>query len=204
LTRFGSAVNVFLGGLALHCAILHISKETGDSLKRLKLIKHLLSVSPHLLEKKSAEGWTPLQVACSILDPDVISYLISIGANQHSRDKLGRNLMHSLLSQLGLQNNDNPDNLRKLFDMFDKKALKIMLCERSSVVPGAATPLATWMRNDNNCDRWPHVIKVLSEYSTGEELEMINGEGDLPLHVVSVFRTFVLLYLVRYINLTIN
>jgi hypothetical protein len=29
------------------------------------------------------------------------------------------------------------------------------------------------------------IVEVLTSYSLGEELEMINGEGDLPLHVVS-------------------
>jgi len=144
-------------------------------------------VSPDLLEKKSSEGWTPLQVACFTLNHDVISYLISVGANQYSRDKLGRNMLHSILSRVGQHENEKPDDLRKLLGMFDKKALQLMFVERCSADPGAATPLATWMGGVNDCSKWLKILKVLSEYSSGEELEMINGEGDLPLHVVSLF-----------------
>lgn len=141
-------------------------------------------MAPDLLEKKSSEGWTPLQIACFTLNNDVISFLISIGANQHSRDRLGRNMMHSLLTRPCQFGDITPNSLRELINHFDKKAVQVMFVERSSSAPGALTPLASWMAQAGNEPRFPEIIKVLSEYSSVEELEMINGEGDLPLHVV--------------------
>jgi uncharacterized protein (DUF2249 family) len=40
------------------------------------------------------------------------------------------------------------------------------------------------MAKNNGNYKKPDIIEALSKYSSGEELEMINGEGDLPLHVV--------------------
>jgi hypothetical protein len=50
---------------------------------------------------------------------------------------------------------------------------------------GALTPLAYWMAKNNGNHKKSDIVEILTSYSSGEELEMINGEGDLPLHVVS-------------------
>jgi ankyrin repeat protein len=149
------------------------------------LIKHLVSVLPDSLEQKSAEGFTPLQVAVYAEQLSIVSYLISCGANQRHRDKFGRNMVHSLLVYSRTdQVEDEVELLQSMLKEFEKEAVKEMLVERCNQHPGALTPLAYWMaKNDGNYVK-TDIIEALSKYSSGEELEMINGEGDLPLHVV--------------------
>jgi hypothetical protein len=153
----------------------------------LELIKHLVSVLPDSLEEKSSEGWTPLHIAVYAQREDVVSYLISIGANQRSRDKAGRNMAHSMVVHQSYRSAKNDSKqLKKLLQLFDKAALKEMLLERCNQTPGALTPLAYWMAKNGGNEKRAGIVKALTKYSSGEELEMINGEGDLPLHVVSI------------------
>jgi hypothetical protein len=160
-----------------------------DHPEYLALIKHLLSVAPESLEQKSSEGWTPLHLASHMHREDVVSYLISIGANQRSRDKVGRNMAHSMLVQQGFRNAwTDVETLKQLLELFDKAALKEMLLERCNQAPGALTPLAYWMAKKDGSYKKADIVEILTSYSSGEELEMINGEGDLPLHVVSSFQ----------------
>jgi hypothetical protein len=180
--------------LTLHCAILYNPDKEKEHPEYLALIKHLVSVVPDCLEQKSSEGWTPLHLAAYMHREDVVSYLISVGANQRSRDKAGRNMAHSMLVDQGYQTarNDEKDakELKQLLELFDKAALKEMLLERCSQAPGALTPLAYWMAKNGGDYKKADVVEVLTSYSSGEELEMINGEGDLPLHVVSLLQAF--------------
>ncbi|TVY75886.1 Uncharacterized protein LSUE1_G007435 [Lachnellula suecica] len=162
--------------LALHCAILW-SPGKKDTETYLALIKHLVSVTPGSLEKKSSQGWTPLHVAAWLRREDVVSYLISVGANQRCRDRLGRNIIHSICAKGG------PKLLDGMLQLFDKDAVKEMLLERCNITPGALTPLAYYMSTNAGRNKKTFFIEALSRYSSGEELEMINGEGDLPLHV---------------------
>lgn len=172
--------------LVLHAAILHNPSNEEDNPKYMALIKHLLSVVPETLEQKSSQGWTPLQIAVWARRADVASYLISQGANQRSRDKMGRNMLHSMLTN---QSNGGAitdiKRLRAMIELFDKDAVKEMMVERCTLSPGALTPLALWMSNNKASHKKADIAVVLAEYATGEELEMINGEGDLPLHVAT-------------------
>ena len=171
------------GELALHSAILYNFGKDHDA-ERIALIKHLISVMPESLEQKSSEGWTPLQVAVLAECPDVVSYLISIGANQRSRDKMGRNMVHSMVACKAGSAKTKAACLQAMIKLFDKEAVKDMLVERCTVHPGALTPLGYWMATNGAAYKKSDIISVLSKYSSGEDLEMINGEGDLPLHVV--------------------
>jgi hypothetical protein len=76
--------------------------------------------------------------------------------------------------------------LQKLLELFHKDAVKEMLLERCNETPGALIPLANWMAKNGGSYKKPDFIAILSKYSSGEDLEMINGEGDLPLHVVRI------------------
>lgn len=75
--------------------------------------------------------------------------------------------------------------LETIIKLFNPKDVQEMLLERSDEYPSALTPLASWMSKNPRYDGM-EVLEILVKYSTGEELEMINGEGDLPLHVVCV------------------
>ena len=170
----------------MHCAILYNPDKKQKHPEYLALIKHLVSVVPESLEQKSSEGWTPLHLASNMHREDVVAYLISVGANQRSRDKAGRNMAHSMIVEQGYRTSwTDVEALKQLFELFDKAALKEMLLERCSQTPGALTPLAYWMARKDGSYKKADIIEVLTSYSSGEELEMINGEGDLPLHVVS-------------------
>ncbi|KAA8568563.1 hypothetical protein EYC84_007581 [Monilinia fructicola] len=72
--------------------------------------------------------------------------------------------------------------LDSIIKLFHKKDVQEMSLERADVYPSALTPLALWMSQHPHHDQ-TEILEVLLKYSTGEELEMINGEGDLPLHV---------------------
>jgi ankyrin repeat protein len=151
------------------------------------LIKHLVSVLPDSLEQKSSEGWTPLQIAVFTQRKEVISYLVSVGANQRSRDKEGRNIMHIMVGRVATGGRKVSKKLQHMIELFDGEVVKDMFLERCTCSPGALTPLAYWMAKGRGTGyRSPAIIEVLSKYSTGEDLEMINGEGDLPLHVVRI------------------
>lgn len=179
------AADRYIGELVLHCAILsNPSKDHGKD-RYLALIKHLVSVAPETIEQKSSEGMTPLHIAVLANQPEVISFLLSEGANQRHRDKAGRNVVHNMVApNNNARAHTDAERLQQLISLFDKKAVEEMLLERCTETPGAVTPLAYFLAKNSGSYRKPDSVNVLSQYSNGEDLAMINGEGDLPLHVV--------------------
>ena len=114
---------------------------------------------------------------------EIVSLLISAGADQRARDKIGRNAIHAVLGNRNGGAKTSGKKLQAMIDLFDKDGVKEMLLERCISDPGALTPLAYWMSRSGGTCKKIRMIEILSRYSTGEDLEMINGEGDLPLHV---------------------
>jgi len=96
--------------------------------------------------------------------------------------------MHSTVAGRSGSPRTDHEAVEAMIKLFDKEAVKEMLLERCSVCPGALTPLGMWMFYNTKQGYCKHarVLEVLANYSSGEDLEMINGEGDLPLHVVSL------------------
>ena len=92
--------------------------------------------------------------------------------------------MHTLAADARSVDKETISSLESIIKLLDKKDVQEMLLERSDDYPSAVTPLALWMSKAKRHDSIDF-IELLLKYSTGEELEMINGEGDLPLHVVS-------------------
>ncbi|KAF7901931.1 uncharacterized protein EAF01_007229 [Botrytis porri] len=169
--------------LLLHVAILHDPKTDEERINHLNLIKHLVSVLPDsVLSLKSSQGYSPLHLAVSRKNIPIIEYLLSVGASARSRDRQNRNIMHTLAADATTVNKETVPCLESIIKLFNKKDVQEMLLERSDDYPSAVTPLALWMSMATHYDG-ADVIEVLLKYSTGEELEMINGEGDLPLHV---------------------
>ncbi|KAL2074939.1 hypothetical protein VTL71DRAFT_8719 [Oculimacula yallundae] len=170
--------------LVLHCAILYNPTKDSEKRRCLTLIKHLLSVAPESIGQKSAEGLAPLHLAVLTHQPEIVSMLLSAGANQRQRDTAGRNVVHHMLgSKNGFRVHTNVEHLREMISLFDKVAVAEMLLERCTEKPGALTPLAYYFVKNSGQYRKPDIVAILSEYSNGEDLAMINGEGDLPLHV---------------------
>jgi ankyrin repeat protein len=154
------------------------------------LIKHLISVSPDSLEHESSEGFTPLQLAVFARRPELVSYLLSAGANQLHGDKMGRNMVHTIVCHKQGRARTDAEEFESLLSLFDKGKVKEMMLERCTAAPGAL------MAGNNSIPcRSKDIVEVLTSYGGGQELEMINGEGDLPLHVVSYLfsRVFTLL-----------
>lgn len=116
--------------------------------------------------------------------PRTVEFLIARGANQRSRDKEGRNVLHTILAPDSWARTDIKD-LKALLKLFDKEAIKEMSTERCSIHPGALTPIGLWLSTSKGDYKSDSVVSLLAEYSDVAALEMINGEGDLPLHVVS-------------------
>ncbi|CAG8970761.1 hypothetical protein HYALB_00001546 [Hymenoscyphus albidus] len=187
---FDRTVGTFLNAkseLLLHFAVLSRSdNEAGlnsnveNDEKHMALIKHIFSVAPETLEQKSSKGYTPLQLAILTNRNKVASYLISIGANQRHRDRSGRNMLHSMVATLH-HHRKNAAGLQNMISLFNEEAVEEMLVERTSQ-PESATPLAYWMLHNGQSFIKPEIIAVLAKYSSGEDLTMINSEGDLPLH----------------------
>jgi ankyrin repeat protein len=157
------------------------------------LIKHLISVSPESLEHKSSEGFTPLQLAVFARRPELVSYLLSAGANQLHRDNMGRNMVHTIVCHKQGRARTDAEEFESLLSLFDREKVKEMMLERCTAAPGALTPLAYWMAGNNSIRcRSKDLVEVLTSHGGGQELEMINGEGDLPVHVVSYLFSYVL------------
>lgn len=171
--------------LTLHCAILYNPDKAINTPKYIALLKHLIAVSPDSLEQKSSEGFTPLQLALFTQREDTVEYFISIGANQRHRDKSGRNMLHTMVAYRQNGAKTDAKKLQALLNLFDSSNFPEMLVERcADGGSGALTPLALWLKRDNGNYDYTDFLRVLCQYSNGGELEMINGEGDLPLHVV--------------------
>ncbi|CZT02079.1 related to ankyrin [Rhynchosporium agropyri] len=169
--------------LVIHCAILSKPYGSRSQKKYLALIKQLVSVAPETVNQKSSEGLTPLHLAVLACEPDVISILLTAGANQRLRDKAGRNVVHHMLAPKNdLRVNTSVKNLEEMIILFEKHAVKDMILERCTERPGALTPLAYYMAKNQGKHRKPDIVSALSHFSNGEDLTMINGEGDLPLH----------------------
>lgn len=93
-------------------------------------------------------------------------------------------MVHSMVVYRSYNAKSGTKKFQRMIELFDEDGVKDMLLERCNESPGALTPLAYWMARNNGGYKKSDFIEILAKYSSGEELEMINGEGDLPLHVV--------------------
>jgi hypothetical protein len=81
-----------------------------------------------------------------------------------------------------------------MLSLIDERLRASLVTERSSAGPGAATPLALWLNeirdtyyrakyDDSDSDGKCTILGILLSFSPkAEELELINGAGDTPLH----------------------
>ncbi|KAK6433106.1 hypothetical protein LTR95_010723 [Oleoguttula sp. CCFEE 5521] len=177
---FEGAVKKFLNArnhLAIHCCVL--GKPTKDSLE---VLKYLIEVMPDAIDAKALDGSTPLLLAFSYYRHDAAKVLLKAGADQTSRDKLGRNLIHRILHGMDLDKEEYLPKVRKMLDLIDSRLLPSIFDERCSVHPGSLTPLALWLQNYSTRTWDVKVLEMLLDYSKGADLDQINGSGDTPLH----------------------
>jgi hypothetical protein len=173
-----------LGDLAIHCAIL--SKPEGK--RTVELIRYLIEAIPQSIETPSKEGWTPLLLAFSLNRFHAAQVLIEAGANQRRRDKLGRNIMHLAFADINEDLKSQTVEVKKMIELTDRRAVQELSVERCTVDPGALTPLGRWLyclqrRFDSDLSAKRDVLELILGLSDGADLEMMDGSGQLPLHV---------------------
>lgn len=184
-----ASINNWLGlraHLLMHCVILHKSTRGAE-----ELLRHLCKTRPEALESRSSSGLTPLHLAFSLHRAEMIKILIEAGANQTCRNNARDNIIHSMLTTLFKTGKADEDiaKLRELLTLVDPRLIPSLFEERTTQEPGAATPLARWLY----CHAQPfsHTVdvnyrekffSVILEFSKGQDLSIINAEGDTPVH----------------------
>jgi hypothetical protein len=175
--------------LLIHCVVL--GKTSEDSLN---MLRHLCKTHPDALHHRSSSGMTPLHLAFSLHRIEMVKILIAAGADQTTRNNVGTNIVHSIFSDDFLKLDDIP-RMRELLNLIDPRLISSLFTERTTEGPGAATPLARWLHknvksntgwyyhgdNKAQADREQFISLVL-EFSKGADLDLVNGEGDTPLH----------------------
>ena len=163
--------------LALHVAIMSWPAGANSRLRYL-----LKKVPAEYLETRDAQGNTPLHLAMKLRNLPAFKALLTEGANQRTRDKKGRNLLHTIYDDAS---NSQVFLFRKKISMLDQRIIPVLLLERcSGVEPGSLTPLALFLRqhvHDPKGDQ--ELLEVMIQLSKGKDLSLMDGAGDYPLHV---------------------
>ncbi|KAI9876751.1 MAG: hypothetical protein M1823_007220, partial [Watsoniomyces obsoletus] len=96
--------------LSAHMAVMAPSGRDGKT----PLLDYILRAMPDALDVKSkAEGKTPLQLAFELNKLSAAQTLIQAGANQATRNHLGENLLHTILTNSNLANQLLLERLRE-------------------------------------------------------------------------------------------
>ncbi|KXN68680.1 ankyrin, partial [Conidiobolus coronatus NRRL 28638] len=197
---FDNMLNSWLGMnsfLVLHSVVMAPIQENS-----VELLKYLLKKMPDNVDSRSPNGWTPLMIAFFSHHHNYAKLLIENGANQTLKDYQGHNLVHmaiyppaSFVKREQIKLRIKYDSYRKLFGLIDDLIRPSMFVERCMTKPGSLTPLH-WLilcehgpnsqiSSGNACMRdkdMAQIAETILEFSSGEELDIINGAGDAPLH----------------------
>jgi hypothetical protein len=122
----------------------------------------------------------------------MVRALIEAGADQTCRDNAGNNMCHSLLGLTDYMNFESEvSRFEELLSTIDSRLIVSLFKERTTALPGAATPLARWMyqsirshsyssrNHENTLEKF---VEVILKFSQGEDLDAVNSEGDTPVH----------------------
>ena len=157
--------------------------------KASKVINYIIQCHPETLETKNSDGDTPLMVASYFGRTDFVRLLIAAGADQSTRNKSGNNLVHYAISGL-----PRAEQLEPFLWLLDKDLLHHLFITRTNLHGTGMTPLHAFVdatapsgsyarRNAYKTEtEWLAVLKLLLKFSTGAELEMLDGAGDTLLH----------------------
>ncbi|KAF1920775.1 hypothetical protein BDU57DRAFT_509210 [Ampelomyces quisqualis] len=129
----------------------------------------------------------------------MIKVLLDARAQQTCRDNVGNNIIHSILSNNASREDEDLELFRSLLSLIDTRILASLFIERSTAEPGAATLLARWVRmflesnrmyyniNNNSIDRQAleKPLRIILEFSKGDDLSIVNSEGDTPVHAAT-------------------
>ncbi|KAL8370906.1 hypothetical protein RB595_000985 [Gaeumannomyces hyphopodioides] len=188
---FEKAVTAWLRNqdeLVLHAAVLK-----GGGFDRLKpLVEYLIKAFPAATTTRSSNGYTPLHVACRLGRPNLVELLMP-HSDQTAKDHDWNNILHLALAGL-----PRAAQLRPMLELMDAGLRKQLFKERNKLGAGGRTPLYEWLHNTVSQSRWQplgsyksrdevaDVMKLLLEYSGGEELDMLDGAGNTVLHTLIV------------------
>lgn len=149
-----------------------------------ELVEYLVETCPGSLEKKAAGGCTPLMIACQLGRVQFAKILIAAGADQSTKNDKGENILHAIL-----KHSSPVCRTRTLLNLLDSDLRKHLFQQRRNLKENGTTPLHSWImdyagRNYNTASMKKVVamLKLILEYSNGEELDMLNGAGDTCLH----------------------
>ncbi|ATY58270.1 ankyrin repeat [Cordyceps militaris] len=179
---FNRAISKWLGAdneLVLHCAVM---ADPGPEAN--ELVEYLVENSPVSLEKKAAGGCTPLMIACQLGRIGFVKILIAAGADQSTRNDKGENIIHAVIKP------DSPVcRARTLLNLLDSDLRKHLFQQRQALKENGTSPLHSWILgyssrdyNSASTKKVVAMLRLILEYSNGEELDMLNGAGDTCLH----------------------
>jgi hypothetical protein len=120
--------------------------------------------------------------------------LLDAGSDLTTRDNNGNNLIHGLLQRLPMDvKPDDHKTMQKMLELLNPALRQEMMLDRNSYNSGAYTPLHNWLRKDinqhANCENEKNcmgamMLRTLLSHSNSEELYMVDGSGDTPVHDV--------------------
>jgi ankyrin repeat protein len=168
---------------AIHMAVMSKPRKDGSS----PLLDFLIRCMPENIDVKTSNGVTPLQLAFQLKRLYAARTLIAAGANQATRNRMGENLIHTILRA----SCSEPDVIRASLHLLEQSLIPSMLVERCTRSPvGGLTPLSLWIRHYRVPEIDPEVFQILLEYSKGADLEIMDGAGDYPLGVLAQSTNF--------------
>ncbi|KAF4971655.1 hypothetical protein FZEAL_9782 [Fusarium zealandicum] len=208
---FDRAITKWLGAdndLVIQCAVL---AEPGQDAN--ELLEYLVEACPESLEKKNSQGDTPLMVACRLGRTEVVRILVAANADQSTRNQKGENILHASLA--GNPMAHQLRELLDLLDPSLRSHLFLQrknLQENGNTPLHTWVSQASGVQSDDDVNRYRHryyyrsydsnlydkpydnrekdavhMLKLLLEYSQGDELEMLNGAGDTCLHTAIMY-----------------
>ena len=170
---YKKAISDWLGlrkELILHSYLVTERDDTDDK----PLLDYLLTTFPHLLEKRSIGGLTPLMIAIKHHSVQIIKKLLDAGANPRAKDGNGYNAMHYLFRTY----REDPESyLRPRIELFRREDVAEMLME-----PARGGALV----RHHHMGEWQKVLEIhglIEEFIGGADLVLRDEGGDFPLHV---------------------
>jgi hypothetical protein len=164
-----------------------------------EILRRLIEFMPEAVNARSSTGDTPLPLAFRYHNLQAATMLIKAGADQTARDRDGGNVLHSLLALMtkGAGGNGSsyvPEaaygkhcaHMRAMMDLLDPKLSPMICTQRAHVCRFRwYTPLASLFYHvcTPNSVLVP-IARMIPEYSRGAELDLLDNEGNPPLHLL--------------------
>ncbi|KAL7276030.1 hypothetical protein RUND412_000999 [Rhizina undulata] len=154
-----------------------------DSLDTLKYFLTEIGLS----EAKCNHGMTPALYAARLLRKSALRFMAleEVGVNFAARDLYGKNIAHKLLEGWAfyMRNNKWNRKMESFIEFLDIIPPNILSeAWRQRTFKSQLTPLA-WYLSRNASMHIP-TVKLILDYSKGDDLKIPDGEGNWPIHVL--------------------